>query len=129
MTNKYKKRCSISLIIREMQIKTTMRCNFTLVRTAIIKKSLLLFRLCSMLLQHMDRGASWAIVHGISLARIMEWVTITLLQGTFPTQGSNLYLLKVSCFAGRFFTAEPPDRMEKREPSYIVGGNTNWYCP
>ena len=39
MTNKHMKRCSLSLIVREIQIKTTMRYHYMPVRMAAIQKS------------------------------------------------------------------------------------------
>ena len=40
MANRHTKRCSMLQIIREMQIKTAMRCHLIPVRMAIIKKSM-----------------------------------------------------------------------------------------
>ena len=46
--------------------------------------------LCPTLCNPMDCSSPGSSVHGILQARLLEWVTI--LQGIFPTQGSNLGL-------------------------------------
>ena len=44
-------------------------------------------------------GPSGPSVHGILQARILEWVSIPLSRGIFPTQGSNLGLLILYCLS------------------------------
>ena len=53
----------------------------------------LVTQLCPTLCDPMDCSPPGSSVHGISQARILEWVAISFLQGIFPTQGSNLCLL------------------------------------
>jgi len=39
IVNRYMKRCPTSLVVREMQIKITIKCHLTPIRMAIIKKN------------------------------------------------------------------------------------------
>ena len=49
--------------------------------------------LCLTLCDPMDCSPPGSSVHGILRARILEWVAMPLLQGIFPTQEWNPYLL------------------------------------
>ena len=46
-------------------------------------------QLCLTLCDPMVYSLPGSSVHGILQARILEWVAVPLLQGIFPTQGSN----------------------------------------
>ena len=50
-----------------------------------------------------NRSPPGSSVHEILQARILEWVAVTLLQGIFPTQGSNLCVLHLLHQQAGFF--------------------------
>ena len=52
----------------------------------------------------MDCSPLGSSVHGISQARILEWIAISFYRGSSRPRGQT----HISCDAGRFFTTEPP---------------------
>ena len=60
----------------------------------------LVAQLCQTLCDPMDCSLLGPSVHGISQARIMEWVAISFCRGVFLSQGLNWG----PCISGRFFT-------------------------
>ena len=61
---------------------------------------------CPTLCDPMDCNPPGSSLHGIFLARILEWVAMPSSRGFPSPRNWNC----VSCLAGRFFTAEPPGK-------------------
>jgi len=74
MANKDMKRCSILLIIRTTQIKTTMRFYLTPIRMAAAAAESL--QSCPTLCDPIDGSPPGSPVPGILQARTLEWVAI-----------------------------------------------------
>ena len=70
----------------------------------------LVIKLCPAFWDPVDCSLPGSSVHGISQARILEWVAISFSRGSSPLRDRTC----VSCIAGGFFTAEPPGR-----PPYV----------
>ena len=61
---------------------------------------------CPTLCDPMDCSPPGSSVHGISQVRILEWVAISFSMGSSQLRDQTC----VSCFAGGFFTTEPPGK-------------------
>ena len=64
-------------------------------------------QLCPTLCDPMDCSPPSSSAHGISQARILEWVAISSSKGSFWSRDRTC-VSYVSCNAGGYFTAEPP---------------------
>ena len=62
--------------------------------------------------------AHWAPVHSILQARWPVWVAISSSRGSSQPRDTT-HVSCISCTAGRFFTAEPPGKPNKNEPTFI----------
>ena len=94
-------------------------------------------QLCQILCNTMDFSPSGSFVHGISQARMLECCYF-LLQGIFPTQGSNPHLLYWQADSSHFTTWEAPQRFcfqvkshsqipEIRTLAYLFGRHNSTY--
>ena len=68
------------------------------------------FQSCLALWNPMNGSAPGSFVHGILKARILKWVCHSLLQGIFPTQGSNPHLLCLLHWQAGSSLLVPPEK-------------------
>ena len=83
--------------------------------TKTCKRDLLLLslvtKLCLTLYDHMDGSPPDSSIHGISQARILEWVAISFSKGSsLPRDWTCFTSLAL---AGKFFTTEPPGKQKR----------------
>ena len=78
-----------------------------------VKKKNMRAQLCPTLCFTMSYRPLGSSVHRIVQARILEWVAISSSRGSSQSRDQTL-ICYVSCIAGRFFTAESPEKPKKR---------------
>ena len=82
---------SLNLMPKEFASRRDVRCE---------QKKMLVAQSCPILCNLVDCSTPGSSMHGISQARILEWVTISFSGGSSQPRSRS----QVSCIAGRFFT-------------------------
>ena len=67
----------------------------------------------------MDCSAPGSSIHGISQARILEWVAISFFRGSSQPRD----LTQISCLAGGFFTTEPKKKKNTKNRAILKAKN------
>ena len=77
---------------------------------------------CPTLCDFMDCSLPGSSVHGIFLARILEWVAISYSRGSSWPRDQNLHCSASPALAGEFFTTAPPGTTLKphKEPKSLL---------
>ena len=87
-------------IISFIKVSDYISKRYKFVQCRLITKS------CPTLCDHLICSPPGFSVHGISQARILEWVVISSSRGSSQLRDRTC----ISCTAGRFFTTEPPGK-------------------
>ena len=94
-----------SLLFYRMQIMSE-KTEVSMLLLSLLSLSLVT-QSCPGLCNSMDCSLLGSSIHGISQARILEWVAISFSrQSSQPRDWSHIF-----CLAGRFFTSEPPGKL------------------
>ena len=72
---------------------------------------------CLTLCDAVDCSLPGSSVHGISQARILEWIAISFFRGSSQPRDQTC----VSCLVGRFFTTEPPRKPKVANNFCLIG--------